>query len=232
MFKIVYQKIIYSNQNRCEQRTTRTKKRTQTTSGTSTLGSCSQDWREFNRTGACGVTSRKAKHTSSSCRIVAGISPAIILSKIVAGCPSGVAAAPAAGTVFSFATALAAAAAWAFCTSFDDDMRRVVVVVAVREGLETWENGGTAATAAAKVVVMVVVPGGGRLVVVENGTKARTVTVAVVVGLEKKTAAVAVAVVRIVWKRIGRRVVAVVVLLLSIPRPTNLCVRYIRHYYF
>ena len=218
MFKIVYQKIIYSNQNRCEQRTTRTKKRTQTTSGTSTLGSCSQDWREFNRTGACGVTSRKAKHTSSSCRIVAGISPAIILSKIVAGCPSGVAAAPAAGTVCSFATALAAA--WAFCTSFDDDMRRVVVVVAVREGLETWENGGTAATAAAaKVVVMVVVPGGGRLVVVENGTKARTV-----VGREKKIAAVAVAVVRIVWKRIGRRDVVVAVLLLIIPLPTNLCV--------
>ena len=218
MFKIVYQKIIYSNQNRCEQRTTRTKKRTQTTSGTSTLGSCSQDWREFNRTGACGVTSRKAKHTASSCKIVAGISPAIILSKIVAGCPSGVAAAPAAGTVFSFATALAAAAAWAFCTSFDDDMRRVVV--AVREGLETWEKGGTtAATAAAKVVVMVVVPGGGRLVVVENGTKARTV-----VGREKKIAAVAVAVVRIVWKRIGRRDVVVAVLLLSIPLPTNLCV--------
>ena len=95
-----------------------------------------------------------------------------------------------------------------------------MVVVAVREGLETWENGGTAATAAAaKVVVMVVVPGGGRLVVVENGTKARTV-----VGREKKIAAVAVAVVRIVWKRIGRRDVVVAVLLLIIPLPTNLCV--------
>lgn len=94
-------------------------------------------------------------------------------------------------------------------------MRRVVVVV--REGLETCEKGGTAA-AAAKIVL--VVSGGGRLVVVENSTKARTVTVAVVVGLEKNTAAVAVAVVRIVWKRIGRR--DVVVLLLSIPRPINL----------